>query len=423
MEFKVTPAEKSQLQLTVELTELEMEKYYHQALDRLSKQVNVKGFRPGKVPRNVVEQQVDQSMIYSMAADLAISPTYVEIVEKEKIEPVGRPSVTVENFMPLKFTALIPITPTVTFKDLQGLQIEEHPVDVKDEEVQAEITRYQRMHSAYTPIEREVQLGDRIEIDFDGYDENKVALENTSSRNHPMILGDKSFVPGFEEQIVGMKKGEKREIKVTFPADYFHEPFRNKVVEFVVRVVAAEEMQVPELTAEFIQKVTGKAMSVDEFKTSIRTNLLKAKQDEEKRRQENDFLSKLLEKVELELPHSLIHDEIDYIIKEQQYDLKSRGIEWKQYLEAMQQTESAVREEKHKEAENRLKIRFAVLEMFKQENITVNEAEMSKAIDDELAFLASMNFKTEQIDPQNLRIRLENRQKMDKLLQKFIKTK
>lgn len=412
---------KSEVKLTVELSELEMEGYYQKALDKLAKQINVKGFRQGHVPREVAEKELNKEFITAHAVDMAIPPSYVEAIKEKKLEPIARPKVNVTSTTPLKFEAIVPLYPEVKLKDYKKITLERQKVELKEEEMSAEMSRLQGFHAHYHDADRAAQVGDRVEVDFQGFDEGGAQLDGTTSKNHPIVIGDKMFVPGFEENLIGMVKDQEKDFKVTFPADYFHTPFQNKVVVFKVKVNRIEERHLPELNAELIKKISGKDMTLDEFKKELRENLLKGREQEEKTRLENSLLEQIEARTEVELAEALVDDEIDFMMEEQKQQIAERGLKWEDYLKAVNKTEHDWHKEKHPEAEKRLKLRFGVQELFKLEKIEVTDEELNKSFEEELKVLASMSYQPNQEEQDMFKNRLRSKLKMEKLIGAFIK--
>lgn len=412
----------SEIKLTVELSELEMEPYLQKALEKLAQQINIKGFRPGKVPLDVASEQLEPGYVQAHAIDMAIPPTYVDAIKQEKIEPIARPKVTVVSDKPLKYEAIIPIYPEVKVKDYQKIQLEQKPVAITEEQVKAEISRFQSYHATYTDVtDRAAQIGDRVEVDFEGFDNGGAPLDGTQSKNHPIVIGDKSFVPGFEENLIGLKISEEKEFAVTFPADYFHKPFQSKVVKFKVKVNRIEQRNLPALDADLIKKITGKEMSEADFTVEVRNNLQKQAEQDEKNRLEGQLLEQIESKTEVTLPHTLIEEEVHYMLEEQKESMEGRGINWADFLKATGKDEHALHEEKHPEAEKRLKLRFGIQEVFKQEKIEVSPAEVDQAMQDEMKVLASMNYQPKMEELDMFKSRLHNKMKMEKLIQFFLK--
>ena len=414
-------AGKATIKLIVELTESEMAKYYDKTIETLSKQIKIKGFRPGKIPREAVEKQVEKPFIMAKMIDLAIPPTYIEAIRQEKIEPIAQPKVKILTESPLKYEAIVPIYPEVKLKDYKKIKLERKKVEVNEEQVNEELEHFKTYHATYADVNRPAALGDRVEIDFEGFDEGGALLEGTTSKNHPMILGDKSLVPGFEEEITGMKIGEEKEFAVTFPKDYFHKPFQSKPVKFKVKLGRLEERHLPVIDAEFIKKVTGKEMTDAEFRQEIKTNLEKNLLQEETNRLETELLEKIRDNTDVELAEGLIDEEIHYILDEIKANASSKGIQWEDYQKAVNKTEAQMHDEKQEEAKQRLRLRFGVQEVFKLENIAVSDEEINKAFEEEMKILASMNYEPKVEEHQMLKSRLLNKIRLEKLINLFIK--
>jgi trigger factor len=412
---------KSEIKLIVELTQLEMENYYKQALEKLASKINVKGFRPGKVPAEVAEQQLDKTYIMAQAIDMAIPPTYIEAVKEKKIEPIAQPKVTVLADKPLKFEAIIPIYPEVQVKDYKKIKIEKKKVETTEELLEKEISRFRAFHSTFKKVDRAAQMGDRVEIDFDGSDEGGAPLDGTTSKNHPMILGEKTFIPGFEENLIGLKIGEEKVFKLNFPKDYFHKPFQNKIVKFKVKLNSLEEQDKPKLDAGLIKKIAGKDMSDSDFRAEVKKNLTEKTEQDEKNRLENELLEKIQEKTEVELAEVLIDEEIHFMMEEMKQNATQRGINWDQYLEATGKTEEQLHEDKKEEAKKRLRLRFGVQELFKTEKIDPTEKEIEDAFENEMKVLASMNYEPKIEEQEMLKTKMRNKLKLEQLIQIFVK--
>lgn len=412
---------KAEIKLTVELTELETETYYNKTLEKLSKEINIKGFRPGKIPLEEVEKHVEKPFILAKTMDIAIPTTYMEAINQEKIEPIAQPKVTIVSDSPLKYEAMVPIYPEVKVKDYKKIKLERKKVEVDEARIEEEVKHFQTHHATYSDVDRAAANGDRVEIDFEGFDEGGAPLEGTISKNHPMILGEKAFVPGFEENLVDMKAGEEKEFTVTFPKDYFHKPFQGKPVKFKVKLNRIEERHLPEINAEFIKKVTSRELKDTEFRAEIKTNLQKNLVQEENNRLETELLEKIRDITEVELAEPLIDEEIHFVLDEMKANATSRGIPWDEYLKAVNKTDQQMHDEKHEEAKQRLRLRFGVQELFKLEKLDVTEEELNKAFEDEMKILASMNYEPKIEEHQQLKARLRNKIRLEKLIALFVK--
>ena len=278
MDYKIKNLPKSEVEITVTVPEDKLPKYMAKAAEEISKDVKVKGFRPGHVPADVLEGHADKKLIEARAQELAIQDTYVEIVIKEKIQVVSRPKVKIEKESPLVYVVTVAILPEVKVKDHKSIKVPKKEVKVTDKDIEEVLMDLKKRATTYKDVDRAAKKGDRVEVDFEGFDENEKAHENTKSTNHPLILGEQSLIPGFEEELYGLKKGEKKEFHLTFPKDYGKEDFRNKKVKFKAEMKRVEEGMEPILDESFVEKITGQKKSVDDLKKDIELNVKSRKE-------------------------------------------------------------------------------------------------------------------------------------------------
>ncbi len=423
MNIKVEKQPKSEVKLTITLGIEEQNKYYEKAVKELSNMVKVPGFRPGHIPAEILKKHVKEGAIEAHMIDSAIPETYTEAIKKEKIPAISRPKVKILQESPLQYEAIVAVYPEVELSGYDKFKIDKKEVKVTDKDVEETLKEIQKRHAKYKEVDRKAKKGDRVEINFEGFDEGGAKLESTASKNHPLVLGDGTMVKGFEEELEGLKKGDDKEFTITFPKDYFHKPFQNKKVKFKVHVNKVEEIELPKFTKDFIKQVTGKEVELEEVKKDIKEGLKQEREQQEKSRRENEFLNKLAEKVKVEIPEILIEEELDAMIEEFKHELAHQGIKFEQYLEATKETVEKLKEKRKKEAEKRLKLRFALQELFKKEKIEVDDNEIKEEIK-----------KIKMLYPENERLKvdviyakggqgrsqLENKIKIEKLFSKFL---
>ena len=414
---------KSQVKLTVEVTEATMHKYYEQAAKEISGMVKIPGFRPGHVPLDVLKAHVKDDAIESHALDLALPEIYTQALKKEKVQAVSRPKIEIVSQKPLKFEATVAVFPEVKISGYDNITIKRNELKVEDREVEEVLADIKRRRATFKDADRAAKMGDRVEVDFEGFDSGGAPLENTKSANHPLVLGEKSLVAGFEEELVGLKKDDKKSFQITFPKDYFHKQFQNKKVEFRVEVRRVEEMQMPELNAEFIKSISGKEQSIEELKKNIEENLVHDKEQQEKVRRENEFLEKIVSLAKVDIPEQLVEEELDGMIDELKNELESTGLQFDQYLAQTKKEIKDLRSDRRKEAEKRLTLRFGLNKLFEQEQIKVTPEEMKK----EIAHVVGLyppkeqyKIRKEYEDGGYLHRRLENKLRMEKLFERFL---
>ncbi|MBU0731861.1 trigger factor, partial [Patescibacteria group bacterium] len=396
----------------------ETTKQLEKAAKEVSQMVKVPGFRPGQAPMEILKKHVRDGAIEGHMIDTALPETYTKAVKQENLEVISRPHVKILTDVPLKYEAIVAIYPEVKISGYDKVKIKPQDTKVEDKEVDEVLEDVRKRHAVYNKVDRPARHKDRLTIDFEGFDSGGAPLENTQSKGHPVILGENTLVPGFEDNLIGTKKGDEKEFTVTFPKDYFHEPFKGKKVTFKVAVHEVEEMQMPEMDAEFIKKIAGEEKPLEEVKTTIRKNLEEEKIHAEKVRRENRFLDKLADMVKVEIPDILVEEEIDGMLEEMQNGLSERGISMNQYLENTKKTIEDLRKQRRPEAEKRLKLRFALHQIFKQDKIEATEEDMKKEFDHIMALYPEgekEKVEKEYKEGSYLRRRLENKICMEKL--------
>ncbi len=422
MNISVKPLPRSEVKLVITLSAEQMQKFKHQAVQEIARQVKIPGFRPGNAPYDVLIQHVNESAIIGHSIDLALPKTYGEAILKENIQAVSRPKIKIIKDDPLEYEAVVAVYPEVKISGYDKLKIPYAELKVEEQEITEVLSGIQKRKATYQKVDRQAQKADRVEIDFEGFDEGGASLENTKSKNHPLIIGEGSLVKGFEDELIGMKAGEKKTFTVTFPKDYFHKPFQDKKVEFRVEMKQVQEVVLPEWNSEFIKSLLGEEKTLDELKTITRENLERDKQYQQKVHRENEFLEKIIGLTQVEVPEALIEEEIDGIIDEFKNELSERGIQLEKYLEQTKKELKDLRADRRKEAEKRLTLRFGLQQIFKQENIDATPEDLGKEID-HMVKLYPDNEHTKirrEYEADYLRVRLANKLKMDKLFERFL---
>lgn len=423
MKTTVEKLPKSEIKLTVELDEERTRKLYDKAAAQVSEMVKVPGFRPGHVPLEVLKKHVKPDALEAHMLDIALPETYAEAVKKENLQVVTQPKVKILSGEPLKYEAVVAVYPEVEISGYDKIKIPSEDAKVEDKDVDEVLEDVRKRRAAYKDVDRAAKNGDKLEIDFEGFDDGGAPLENTKSLNHPVVLGEGSLVPGFEEELTGLKKDDNKEFTVTFPKDYFHQPFRGKKVTFKVKVNRVQEIELPEFTDEFLKELTGTDKPLEEVKKDIKHNLLHEKEHAVKVKREDAYLDKIADLVKVEIPDSLLEEEIDSMVEEFKSQLEGRGIDLKQYLEQTKKELKDLSEMRRKEAEKRLRLRFALHQIFEQEKITASKEEIDHEIKHILELYPEAereNVLAEYKEGSYLIKRLENKIKMDKLFAAYL---
>jgi len=373
----------SQVLITIEVETSELEKFRGKALDKLREQVKIAGFRPGKAPDNVVIEQVGDAAIEEEILRSALPELYYEAVVKEKLQPISAPESKVISKSPLKVEFTISLLPEISLGNYKKIKVKPKTVSVEEKEVDEELESLKKRFATYHEVKASAQMEHRVEISFTGMMEGK-EVPGAKSKNHPMVLGAKTFVPGFEEAIVGMEMGQKKQFNVTFPSDYHAEQLKGKEVTFDVELHRIEETRLPEMNAEFFTRLKNeKITDLPSLKAEIKAYLLATKETQEKARQEDEILQALVKITKVELPHVLIHDEIHYMEGSFAERLQGMGMTFERYLEANKKTHEDIHKDWEPEATRRLTARFALLELAKKENLEPTDEEVKAALQQE----------------------------------------
>lgn len=375
MEIKRENLEKSKVKLTIRVSSPEMRNFFSRAYNKLAQNVEVKGFRPGTAPKSLTIAAIGENKLNSEILDIALQETYSQALRKENIIPVIQPKVNVKmlkdltvDTAELEYEVEIEILPKVTLGDYKKIKIKKFgdkknkDTDVKDDEVNQVLSYLQRQKATFTDITRPIKDGDRVEINFDGF-ERGVKLENLSSKNYPVILGSGTFLPDFEKNLIGLKKDDKKD----FTIDVLSQDKKSKKsVDFKVEVLQTQAVGLPELNNEFAKNF--QKSSIDELKKAIRTDIISQKEIAAKRDLENKVLEELLKITKVELPEGLIEQEIDRQVNEVRSRTAMTGMTFEKYLESFKKTEAEFRQMLRPQAEKTIKIGLALGEIVKQES-------------------------------------------------------
>ena len=367
----------NQATLVIEIDKEMMETGANKAYMKARKNIMIPGFRKGKAPRKMIEAMYGAHVFYEDGLEEIFPKVYEETVLKQEFKAVGRPSLTDMNIADdgiVTITVKTDVYPEVTLGDYKGLEVEKAEAAVTDEEVQAELDRMAQNVASTETVERAAQMGDTANIDFEGFD-NGVAFEGGKGENFDLKLGSGSFVPGFEEQIVGMNAGEEKDIDITFPEDYKAE-LAGKPVVFHVKLNKLTQTIVPALDDEFAKDVS-EFETLEELKTDIRAKALEQAQKQIDSTFKNACVEKAAENVTVEMPASLIEAELDNQMERFAYQLQMSGYSMEQYTKMMGGDMSSMRNAFRPAAEKQAKINVTLEKIVEVEGISVSEEEMS----------------------------------------------
>ena len=367
----------NQATITVEIDKELMEKGVNAAYMKARKNIQIPGFRKGKAPRKMIESMYGAHVFYEDGLEEIFPEVYEEAVVKQDIKAVGRPSLTDMDISEdgiVTITIATDVYPEVTLGQYKGLEVEKNEVNVTDEQVQAELDRMAQNVASTETVERAAQMGDTANIDFEGFD-NGVPFDGGKGDNFDLKLGSGSFVPGFEEQIVGMTAGEEKDIDITFPENY-HEGLAGKSVVFHVKLNKVTETVVPAQDDEFAKDVS-EFDTLDELKADIRTKAQEAGEKQANSAFEQACVEKAAENTTVDMPKALIEAELDTQMERFGYQLQMSGYSMEQYAKMMGGDVNTMRNAFRPAAEKQAKINVTLEKIGEVENIEVTEEEIN----------------------------------------------
>jgi trigger factor len=375
--------------LTFEVPVEEFDQALDQAFKKVSKDVEIPGFRKGKIPRKLFESRFGVESLYQDAVDIVLPDAYVKAIDETGIEPVAQPEVdieTIEKGQPLVFTATVTVKPEVTLGNYKGLEVEEESVEVTDEDVDHEID-HQREHHAELVVKEEgkIEEGDTVVMDFEGFMDGE-AFDGGKGENHSLEIGSGQFIPGFEEKLIGKESGEDTEIEVTFPEDYHAEELAGKDATFKVKIHEVKYKELPELDDEFAKDVDDEVETLDELKKKKKEELEKQKKQDAENQKKETLVQKASDNAEADIPTAMVDTELEQMVREFEQQLQMQGMTMEMYSQFSGQDESALKEQMREDAEKRVKTNLTLEAIANKEEIEVTDEDVDK----EMENMASM---------------------------------
>lgn len=355
-----------------------------QAFKKVVKQINVPGFRKGKVPRPIFEQRFGVEALYQDAVDILLPEAYGEAIEETKINPVAQPEINVtqiEKGKDFEFEATVTVEPEVKLGDYKGLEIEKQDSELTDQDLQDEID-HSLGHLANMVVKEDgaVEEGDTVNIDFDGYVDGE-QFEGGQADGYDLEIGSGSFIPGFEDQLVGVKTGEEKDVVVTFPEEYHAEELAGKEATFKTKVNEIKYKEVPELTDEIANELDSDANSVDEYKENLRKRLSEQKAQDAENVEKEEAINKVTENTTIDIPQAMIDTELDRMVQEFGQRIQQQGLDLQTYFQISGQDESQLREQMKDDAEQRVKTNLTLSAIADEENIEVTDEDIDKELE------------------------------------------
>lgn len=383
MSVQVEKLEKSMAKLTIEVSAEDFNAAMDKAYQKNKGRISLPGFRKGKAPRAMIEKMYGPSIFYEDAANMVIPDAYDAAVEESDLEIVSQPEVDVEQMEKGKsfiFTAVVAVKPEVTLGEYKGIEVEKKPVEVSDEEVSEEIDKAREKNSRMITVDdRAAQDGDTVVIDFDGFVDGE-RFEGGKAEDYTLVLGSHTFIDNFEEQLMGKSIGDEVEVNVTFPDQYQAEELQGKPAVFKVKMKEIKVKELPELDDDFAQDVSD-CDTLEEYQNETREKLLKMKEDDAKRAQEDEVIGKIIENAEMEIPEKMVEAQTRQMTQEFAQRLQAQGLSLEQYMQLTAQTPQKMVEELKPQALQRIQSRLVLEAVAEAEKLEASQEEYEKELE------------------------------------------
>ena len=384
MSLQVEKLEKNMAKLTIEVPAEEFDAAIKNAYNKNKNKFSIPGFRKGKAPLAMLEKMYGAGIFYEDAANEVIDASYPKAAEESKEEIVSTPEIKVTQIEKGKafiYEATVALKPEVTLGEYKGVEVKKAEAVVTDEDVENELTAARKKNGRLIDVEDgAIEDGDNTIIDFTGYIDDKT-FDGGAGTDYPLVIGSHSFIEGFEDQLIGKKKGETCDVNVTFPAEYHADELAGKPAKFVVTIKEVKRNELPELNDEFASEVSD-FDTLDEYKADIRKKLQEKKEQDAKVENENNVIEKVIENAQMELPQPMVDTQAREMVENYARRLQSQGLNINDYMKYTGMTPEKLMEQMRPEAEKRIKTRLVREKVVEVENVEVSDEKLDEQINE-----------------------------------------
>ena len=384
MSLQVEKLEKNMAKLTIEVPAEEFDAAIKNAYNKNKNKFSIPGFRKGKAPLAMLEKMYGAGIFYEDAANEVIDASYPKAAEESKEEIVSTPEIKVTQIEKGKafiYEATVALKPEVTLGEYKGVEVKKAEAVVTDEDVENELTAARKKNGRLIDVEDgAIEDGDNTIIDFTGYIDDKT-FDGGAGTDYPLVIGSHSFIDGFEDQLIGKKKGETCDVNVTFPAEYHADELAGKPAKFVVTIKEVKRNELPELNDEFASEVSD-FDTLDEYKADIRKKLQEKKEQDAKVENENNVIEKVVENSQMELPQPMVDTQAREMVENYARRLQSQGLNTNDYMKYTGMTPEKLMEQMRPEAEKRIKTRLVLEKVVEVENVEVSDEKLDEQINE-----------------------------------------
>ena len=380
MQATLKKLNKNEHELTVKVDSEELQGYLRQAENVVGKETKIEGFRKGKVPKDLLRKKVGEDYLLKVALDIALKDSLTKAIEENKLDILKTSNLDIkENSKEgLLYKIDLILFPDVKIGNLEELRVSRKEISVSDEEIDGAIELIRSSRASFAQKDGPVEKGDRVEIDFEVALNGKV-LEGGVSKNHPLIIGEGSFIPGFEDNILGTKKGDNKAFSLTAPKDYARKELANKKLDFKLKVNTVQRVTKPELTDDFAKNLGG-FNTLEDLRTNVKNGIGQEKKMKEKQRVRLEILSDIDKKSKTEVPNGIVEERLDGMISNFDQDLHRKGMEISLYLAHINKTQDDLRKDWRPEAEKQVRCSTIIRKIARDKNISVSSEEIDRVI-------------------------------------------
>jgi len=381
MSLQVEKLEKNMAKLTIEVPAEELDKAIKTVYNKQKGHFNIPGFRKGKVPYHMIEKMYGAAVFYEEAANELIPDAYAKAYEECGLDIVSQPEINVvqiEKGKAFIFTAEVAVKPEVTLGEYKGLEVDKTSTRVTQKEIDARVQEEAEKNARTVAVERPVQDGDEVVLDFEGFVDGE-AFEGGKGENYPLTIGSGSFIPGFEEQLIGAEAEKEVEVNVTFPEEYHAENLAGKAAVFKCTVHEIKVKEIPEIDDEFAAEVS-EFDTLEEYKADIKAKIKEEKAAEAKSKKEDQAVEKAIENATMEIPEAMINTQAQQIIDDFARRMQSQGLTMEQYLQFTGMTVEKLMEDAKPQAKKRIETRLVLEAVAKAENIEISDEKVEEEI-------------------------------------------
>ena len=380
MNHTLKKIDQNQTELVIELDRNDLKSYIDKVESEMGKGLQLDGFRKGKVPKDLLKKNLDAKQVLESALDLAMRDSLAKTTDKEKLDVLNASSLEIKENTPEKliYKVMLTLFPEIKIQDFSKLKVAKREIQVEQKDVDGTLETIKASRSILHDKEGTVENGDRVEVDFE-VRHNGQMLEGGISKNHPLTIGGKNFIPGFEDNLVGMKKDEERSFSLVSPKDYYVKKIAGQKLDFTVKVVSVKSVELPKVDDEFAKSL-GNFRNLNQLMDSIKEGIVEEKKLKEKQRVRLEIINHIIKNSDILIPEILVNQQLDSMINNLDKDLHANGMELSLYLVQMGKTQDDLRKQWRDEAEKQVKIVMILHKIAKDNKISASQEEVEETL-------------------------------------------